>query len=217
MSDFPITPEIPQHNLEEVPPQGLNIVPSPNGSTIPKGALQSPNFQPGVSGWIIRADGTAEFQSVTITGSGAYQLASGTISQNTNVALATTPGTNTDTVVPHTLGRVPKVITISCKIKADGNTNDQEAVGTVFYDSSGGVLGGFFIQVDQIGTLGSTNVLLQNQQNMYAASAGGDRATITVSILSVDATNFTFRINGTKVGTPPSPCTVTGISWKVEG
>lgn len=216
MSDFEITPALPEANLEEITPDALNIVSSPNGSTVNRGVLQSPNFQPGTSGWIIRADGTAEFQSVTITGSGAYQLASGTISNNNNVTLSASPGTNTDTVVAHTLGRVPKVITISCKIHADGSGNDQNAVGTVFYDSSDNVLGGFFIQVDQVGTLGSGNVLLQNQQNMFASGLGS-AATVTISILSVDATNFTFRINGIQNAIPPSASTVTGITWKVEG
>lgn len=39
------------------------------GSTVlRRPAIQSPNFETGVSGWAINADGTAEFDNVTVRG-----------------------------------------------------------------------------------------------------------------------------------------------------
>ena len=146
-----------------------------------------------------------------------FAMTSSTIADNSNVTLSVSPGTNTDTVVAHGLGKTPKVITICALVSADGNTNDQKASGIVFYDSNGGVLGGFYTQVDQIGTLGSSTLLLQSGSNITATGTGGARATITVSVVSVDATNFTFRINGISVGTPPGVSTVLNIVWKAEG
>lgn len=45
-----------------VPPP-LNIIPAPGGSILEDGAMASPNYKRNISGWILRADGSAEFNA----------------------------------------------------------------------------------------------------------------------------------------------------------
>lgn len=81
MSDFEITPSIPEANVNELPLDGLNIVAGPNGSTMTTGVFQSPNFNAGVSGWKIDSAGNVEFGSGKFRGdiTGASGTFSGTI------------------------------------------------------------------------------------------------------------------------------------------
>lgn len=72
------------------------------GTTIRIPAIQSPNYVAGVSGWIVRANGTAEFQGLTITGgtvvmggSGAILMYSGTPAAG-NLVLSIAPVAGTD-------------------------------------------------------------------------------------------------------------------------
>jgi len=60
---------IPEPNAPLVAPSTMNIVDGPNGSVMKGGQLQSPNFVTGVSGWIIRADGSVEFADGVFRGS----------------------------------------------------------------------------------------------------------------------------------------------------
>lgn len=64
-SEFPTQQsQIPQVNSPiGVQSAESNIVPSANGSVMNGGAMQSPNYSPGVSGWIIKAGGDVEFGS----------------------------------------------------------------------------------------------------------------------------------------------------------
>lgn len=47
---------------------GLNVVSGPGGSVMAGGAMQSPNYNLGNSGWAIRAAGSAEFTDLYVTG-----------------------------------------------------------------------------------------------------------------------------------------------------
>lgn len=62
------TPEKPQPNSSVVPQETSNIVPGPNGTVMKGGAMQSPNFALGVSGWKIDANGDVEFNDGTFRG-----------------------------------------------------------------------------------------------------------------------------------------------------
>lgn len=81
-------------NYTELPPDGLNIIPSPSGSVMKGGAMQSPNFVKGSSGWQIDAQGNAEFRSMTLAG---FVLSSkGAFGGNgSDGALSITSGTTT--------------------------------------------------------------------------------------------------------------------------
>src|SRR3990167_9262795 len=63
MNEFKYEP-----NFEELPLDPLNIVSGPGGSVMKSGAMQSPNFSLGVSGWIINANGDVEFNDGTFRG-----------------------------------------------------------------------------------------------------------------------------------------------------
>src|SRR3990167_3773639 len=52
-----------------------------------------------------------------------FSLATATIANNTNVTTSASPGTNTDTVVTHGLGKTPTKITVSARIFAKGKTS----------------------------------------------------------------------------------------------
>lgn len=58
----------PQPNMPATSLPSSNIVPAPNGSTMKGGALQSPNFNKGTSGWNIDSSGNAEFNDGTFRG-----------------------------------------------------------------------------------------------------------------------------------------------------
>ena len=60
-------------NYTEIPLEPSNIVPTPSGSVMKNGAMQSPNYVKDSSGWKIDSGGNAEFQSVTVNG---YALSS---------------------------------------------------------------------------------------------------------------------------------------------
>src|SRR3990167_3089604 len=62
------TPKEIEFNFQEVPPTGLNIVQSGDGSIVKGGVIQSPNYRPAVSGWQVDSNGDAEFNSITLSG-----------------------------------------------------------------------------------------------------------------------------------------------------
>lgn len=150
--------------------------------------------------------------------SGVSNLTTGTISDNNNVSTSGGGGTNTDTVVAHGLGAVPKLVTISLEILATANGGiNQTATGQVSYNNTPAVSVGFFIQKNLQGTYGSNVIDPQTGIDMTAAGSAGDFKTITVSIISMDATNFTFRINGVQSNAGVPASTVTSINWTAIG
>ena len=75
----------PLPNNPLIPTGENNIVPGTNGVIMAGGAMQSPNFSKGVSGWIIRADGSVEFGTGVFRGdiTGASGTFTGTITATT--------------------------------------------------------------------------------------------------------------------------------------
>lgn len=72
----------PNMNQDSITPDMTNIAEAPNGTVMRGGQMQSPNYATGVSGWIIRADGSVEFGNGYFRGdiTGASGTFSGTIS-----------------------------------------------------------------------------------------------------------------------------------------
>ena len=58
----------PEPNFKEVPPEGSNLVPSPNGTVMKGGGMQSPNYVRKIAGWRISAEGDAEFNDGVFRG-----------------------------------------------------------------------------------------------------------------------------------------------------
>lgn len=166
-------------------------VPTANAPT----ALEIPS-QTSKSGDFLSTDGSNPFWAIP--------LANGTIADNTNVAIG---GANTDTVVTHGLGRTPTLVRISAVIFARGSVNGN-AWGFADYNSSGVMLSSFttFDGTTTAGNGGATN--------MTGIASGNPSAQITVSVISIGATTFTFRITGATLIGSPANSSVTKIVWE---
>ena len=143
------------------------------------------------------------------------RVARGTVSNNTSVTTSTGAGTDTDTTVTHALGTTPKLVTISARVVAGGAANTRRAAGTVSYDASGNIANGSFVSVNNIGSLSGSagDVDVSAGSNMTVQGGGSPNATITISVVSITATTFIFRINGKNSATDPGSSTVTSINW----
>lgn len=85
---------IPAYNNPVASPDPTNIVDAPNGTIMKNGQLQSPNYAVGVSGWIIRSDGSVEFGSGVFRGD--ITGASGTFSGSIQATSIDIPDTTTE-------------------------------------------------------------------------------------------------------------------------
>lgn len=143
----------------------------------------------------------------------------GTIVDNADVATAVGGGTNTDTVVSHGLGRVPAQITIAARVTGTGSTNSKVAAGSATYDAAAALVNVFAIRYNNVGSpsFSGGDLELITNTDIGATGVGGAHEAITITILSVTATQFTFRINGILTGADPGASTVANITWKVEG
>jgi len=159
-----------------------------------------------------------------------FSLATATIANNTNVTTSASPGTNTDTVVTHGLGKTPTKITVSARIFAKGKTSLTGGANKIghaiaIYNTSTSspilINGHIFIDKDDNAADIATArdlVLTGTESFETRGTPSTDNHIITITIVSIGATTFTFRINGVVVGTPEAGnSTVTNISWIAEG
>lgn len=139
-------------------------------------------------------------------------IASGTISDNTNVAISGGAGTNTDTVVTYGLGRTPNTVTITCFIQARGDGNNDNAWGQAIYGASGVMLTSLthLIGSTVSGTTGAVDMIATG---VYSSNYN---ARITVKVVSIGSTSFTFRIIGVTLNGSPPSSEVIGIAWVAQ-
>lgn len=160
----------------------------------------------------------------TITRVYSDEIISGTIAANSDVTTSTTPGTNTDTTVTHNLGKLPKLLMISCDIVAANNPSSAAARGSGWW-----ILDGTLTSIagqrsrwlsSATGTnFGGANIDIAAISNGYNIVGDGATATenITVSVGTMTATTFNFRINGVLTGSDPGTSTVGSIKWMIIG
>lgn len=141
------------------------------------------------------------------------RLMTASISDNNAVATSTGGGTNTDTTVTHNLGVIPKSIRISATVTAGGSTNSAIVLGEVEYDSAGNVILANWQGWDGSGTLSRSQWLRSSNSNMVAVGIGGIHDTITLSIISITATTFVFRINAVNTSGTTAISAVNQIRW----
>ena len=164
-----------------------------------------------------------------VPSAGGLSLAKGTIADNTNVAVSTGAGTNTDTEVTHGLGTTPVKITVSAEILAIGKTADtgganKRGHAIAIYDTSSSdpilIDGHIFInKADNAADVATPRDLGLSGAEAFlvVGTPSADREKIKIQIVSIGATTFTFRINGVVVGTPEAnDSAVTKISWIAE-
>ena len=186
-------------------------------------------------GWLLKLiDDTAKFLRSDGTWvaptAGGLTLAKGTIADNTNVAVSTGAGTNTDTSVTHGLGKTPIKITISARIFAIGNTtltggSHKYGYAIATYDTSSSdpilISGHIYIDKnDSAAGIATPRDLALTGTNAFLVEGtpSTDCETIKIQIISIGATTFTFRINGIVLGTPSATnSNVQNISWIAEG
>lgn len=125
----------------------------------------------------------------------------GTIVDKNNVDLSVG---NNDTVVTHGLGKTPKLIIINAFLAAGGATSSGYRRGVAGYISAG-TLAFSFMSNDGIDPTFYTGV------EFDAEGIGTNRTRLQISIVSVGATTFTFRITRTDTGGASS--SVTTINW----
>ena len=162
---------------------------------------------------------------------GGLSLTKGTIADNDNVAVSTGAGTNTDTVVTHGLGTTPVKVTISASVLAIGKPastggSNKRGYAIAVYDTSSSdpilISGHVYINKnDDAADIATTRDLRITGANAFlvagTSDASANQETIKIQIVSIGATQFTFRINGVVVGTPEAEdSSVKYISWVAE-
>lgn len=158
-------------------------------------------------------DGT-NFQIVSqMSGIIGMAVASGTVSDNNAVTTSTGSGTNTDTTVTHGLGRTPKMVVIAAEIQGAGTTNSSYISGSATYDASGTLISSSWTGFNQSGSLTFAGWLRGTNSAMSVAGVGGFYDTITVSVNTIGATTFVFRINGKHNSSSGGTSTVRSITW----
>lgn len=142
-----------------------------------------------------------------------------TISDNSAVATSGGAGTNTDTVVTHGLTRLPRLIYIYATLEPNTTGATTKTGGFIILNGSGTQVGGMtVIQPRSSGTPDRSEFNVSTPGSLSASGSGGTAASLTISILSITATQFTFRINSAILGgAPANGGTVTGIRWIVIG
>lgn len=148
--------------------------------------------------------------------SGGLSITNGTISNNTDVAADTA----TNTVVTHNLGMTPTKITVSATVLAKGSTNaDSYGGGTMVYNGgNAGITDLTYINgVYPNGAFAPSNFVKKTGTSFSLAGGSAAYETITLSLVSIGATTFTFRITSVLTGADPGSSTVTNITWVAEG
>ncbi len=106
------------------------------------------------------ANNIFQMLSPAITGQ-VPTIAHNTIADNTSVGYSTTPGTNTDTVVTHGLGKTPSLIRLGATLLSRGSSSGNfTTTGTILYDGYGNILEKFSTEWGTASTtrVGSTNL-----------------------------------------------------------
>lgn len=158
------TTEKPQTNAQDVlTPTKTNIIPASNGSVMGGGAMQSPNFSKGNSGWQIDSDGTAEFQDITARGTvtadtlnvGGVTEITVTTSDNLQTALNTINAAGGGT-----LRLSPGTYTITADLTVYDNTKIVgDSSGNTIFDFNSGAYSLIWLGTDvyTTGTIASTS------------------------------------------------------------
>lgn len=184
------------------------------GVTLVRPAIQSPNFVIGSTGWIIRADGSAEFNNVTVRGN----LIVGPAGIQTRVVSGSDiPSELVTFYNPLTIGAAflqfssesPNRYTYSLSITSAVATSVNWASGQVnngtvtqfeqWSTTSGGVVtrfhssagGGTHIYENTSGVIGSPGTIAYNNWDVTADGFSQARGTIANSILTASSANVT--------------------------
>jgi len=210
-------PALAATNLTSLPVANLLVASQEQGDVI---------YASSASAWAKLAHGTDAGMVLRTGGHGANPswgngqlIYSGTISDNNSVATSDA-GTNTDTVITHSLGVLPSLIILNCDIFAAGQTKGYQAIGQVAYKGDGNIAWSNVWGSTSAGTsarvttMGTTPVMLTS---LVATATGGNYEIITVSIISITSTQFTFRINGNWSGAAFATSSVNTISYTVIG
>lgn len=161
-----------------------------------------------VSGQIVKVkyDGT-NFQMLSPTGTFS-SFTNGTIANQSSLAHSGGGGTNTDVVVTHGLGVTPGIIEITSLIGAPSSVADRGAMVYCRFNASGTIISCTNMQfLNAAGTISGVTT------TTYSLVSAANGLQITVSLISIGASQFTFRINATDVGTGNGSGSVTSINW----
>jgi hypothetical protein len=156
---------------------------------------------------------------ITANGGGnSFATSQGSISNVTGLNLTTTPQNN-DTVVTHSLGTTPKLITISITTfqvpgNASGSAVYTYATLYLVFNTSGSIFSGY----TNYYVTGNTQLVNGGATNTYTQSSVTNSGTMTISLVSVGSTTFTFRITYSCAnGNTIAQGNVTGITYGCQG